>query len=134
MRATTAAQQLAATGGGPAAAEQELLGWPALTAAAGGGGASAAPAAPPERCLSLARQPTPLLPCGLTAQELAALTAQRASSGGAPGDAGGRRAAGRWHEHPSPEAALTPPNLPSLPQMQGAPLSLRARRAAALSG
>lgn len=82
MRPTSAAQQLASAG--PDLVQPS---WSALsTTAAAGGGDSAEP--PPRRSLSLARQPTPLLPCGLTAEELAALTASQAAANGGTTGAG----------------------------------------------
>ena len=91
MRASTAAQQLAAAPGAHLlATDLDQPAWTAFTAAAAaaaGGTPTAEP--PPSRPLSLARQPTPLLPCGLTAEELAALTASQAAAGG--GMAGERR-------------------------------------------
>lgn len=79
MRPTSAAQQLAAVRPDGVAAGLDQPGtWTAFTSAAD---ATTAVEPATRRPLSLSRQPTPLLPCGLTAEELAALTASQAAAG-----------------------------------------------------
>ena len=100
MRPTSATQQLAAVRPDGVAAGLDQPGtWTAFTSAAD---ADATTAVEPttRRPLSLSRQPTPLLPCGLTAEELAALAASQAAAGsGMAGEGASSRLRQRDRSH-----------------------------------
>ena len=99
MRPTSAAQQLAAVRPDVVAAGLDQPGtWTAFTSAATDATTAVEPAT--RRPLSLSRQPTPLLPCGLTAEELAALTASQAAAGsGMAGEGASSRLRQRVRSH-----------------------------------